>query len=135
MHQNGPTILVVDDDEDDLFFITYAIQRAYPLLHTAVATNGTEALHYLERAKQNRAFPVFILLDINMPRMNGKETLSRIKADPQLASIPLVVFSTSALPSERLFCTHYGVEMVTKPDTFLELERVLQKILSHAVFP
>lgn len=124
-------ILCVDDDVDDLFFITSIIQKEEPSFQTEVATNGAEALRYLEEAKEKGTLPALILLDINMPMVNGKEVLSKMKADAALATIPVVVFTTSNLPSDRLFCAHYGVDLATKPGSVPEMERLIQKLLNR----
>jgi CheY-like chemotaxis protein len=129
MRSTAPLVLCVDDDADDLSFITSIIHKVDPSLATVTATNGREALTFLREAKQAAALPSLILLDINMPGMNGKEALASIKADAQLRSIPLVVFSTSSLPSDRLYCAHFGVDMITKPNYLADMERVLQKLL------
>jgi CheY-like chemotaxis protein len=131
MLPSPPTILCVDDDAEDLFFITSTIEKVYPSYQTVVAGNGEEALQYLQGAAREGTLPSLIILDINMPKINGKETLSSIKAAPRLKNIPIVVFSTSSMPSDRLYCAHYGIDMVTKPNTISELERVLQELLSH----
>ena len=123
------TILVVDDDGDDLLDITTAMQQADPTLHTAIAYNGEEAMDYLERAKQSGNLPRLITLDINMPRMDGRQTVAALKADPQLAQIPVVVFTTSSSEIDRSFCTLYGVLMVTKPHNYRDILGVAQQIL------
>jgi CheY-like chemotaxis protein len=129
MFSSAPLVLCVDDDVDDLSFITAIIHKVEPSLVTATAGNGREALTFLKEAKQSAALPALILLDINMPGMNGKETLASIKADSQLRHIPVVVFSTSSLPSDRLYCAHFGVDMITKPNYVADMERVLQKLI------
>lgn len=131
MLSSAPLVLCVDDDADDLSFITSIIHKVEPSFHVATAHDGREALSYLQAAERTSALPALILLDINMPRMNGKEVLAALKADRRLRSIPLVVFSTSSMPSDRLYCAHFGVDMITKPGTVDEMERVLQKLLSQ----
>lgn len=131
MRSSAPLVLCVDDDADDLSFITSIIHKVEPSFHVATAHDGREALSYLQAAEKMKVLPALILLDINMPRMNGKEMLAALKANRQLRSIPLVVFSTSSLPSDRLYCAHFGVDMITKPGTIGEMERVLQKLLNQ----
>lgn len=121
-------ILCVDDDADDLLFITSALQQVYPALHITVANHGVEALRHLEQMLQSGTPPCLITLDINMPRMDGKETLAALKHDPRFASLPVVVFSTSGSAVDRLFCTRYGVELVTKPDRYEDVVRVVQSL-------
>lgn len=128
------TVLCVDDDPDDLQIITSIIKELEPDLLTATAADGEDALAYLQRAKQSGPLPVLILLDINMPRLNGKQTLALLKADPVLKAIPVVVFTTSVQPSDRLYCAHYGSEMVSKPDSVPGMRSILQKVLCKALF-
>lgn len=134
MPPSSPLVLCVDDDADDLMFITSLLQKADPSLFTAIAHDGEEALAYLAKGKLKGVLPTLILMDINMPRMNGKVALAHIKADPVLQTIPVVVFTTSSLPSDRLYCAHYGVEMVSKPDTMAQMQQVLQKLLCQTLY-
>lgn len=134
MYSSSPMVLCVDDDADDLQFITSIIKEVEPSLSTTTASDGEDALTVLKKAKQVGTLPVLILLDINMPRMNGKQALAHIKSDPVLQTIPVVVFTTSAQPADKLYCTHYGAEMVTKPDTVSKMKSVLQKLLYGALY-
>ncbi|HEY1112230.1 MAG TPA: response regulator [Chitinophagaceae bacterium] len=123
-------ILCVDDDADDLLFITSALQQANAALRTAVAYNGVEALAFLEEVHRAHQLPSLVILDINMPRMDGKELLTALKKDARFASLPVVVYSTSGAGVDRLFCAHYGVELVTKPNTYDEVVSVMQYLYS-----
>lgn len=129
----SPYILCVDDDADDLLFITSALQQANPALRTAVAYNGVEALAFLEEVYRAQQLPSLIILDINMPRMDGKEVLAALKKDARFASLPAVVYSTSNAGVDRLFCAHYGVELVTKPYTYDEVVSVVQHLYSNTL--
>lgn len=121
-------ILCVDDDADDLLFISTALQQADPALHTTIAYNGVEALAVLEEAYAARHLPLLVIMDINMPRMDGKEVVASLKKDPRFASLPLVVYTTSNSGVDRLFCDHYGVKLVTKPYSYAEVINSVQNI-------
>lgn len=123
-------ILCVDDDADDLLFITTALQQADPALHTTVAYNGVEALALLEEAYAARHLPLLVIMDINMPRMDGKAVLAALKKDARFAALPVVVYTTSNSGVDRLFCNHYGVPLVTKPYTYTEVIASVQSIYS-----
>jgi CheY-like chemotaxis protein len=86
-------ILVVDDDAGDVLLVreAFAGKRIPHQLHTAV--DGVDALEFLREPGRPR--PDLVVLDLNMPRMNGREFLAEVKADPLLRSIPIVVLSTS----------------------------------------
>jgi CheY-like chemotaxis protein len=68
-----------------------------------------------------------------MPVLNGKETLSIIKSDEALKSIPVVVFTTSDSESDKRFCSFHGVEMITKPPNFHSFRSIVQKLLRFCV--
>jgi CheY-like chemotaxis protein len=66
--------------------------------------NGQEVMDYLQNAGQKATYPSLIILDINMPIMDGKETLSRIKQSEEFNDIPLVIFTTSNSELDKLYC-------------------------------
>ena len=93
--------------------------------------DGVELLDYLHRRGQHADAPrpVLILLDLNMPRMDGREALAQIKADPKLRSIPIVVLTTSK--DEQDVATTYGLGVnafITKPVTYLGLVEVMKVV-------
>ena len=90
--------------------------------------NGKEAINYLQQTKEEH-FPCLIILDINMPVLDGKETLTFIKRHEHFSKIPVVVFTTSASELDKLFCRKFGTEMITKPPTFDNLEAAVIKLL------
>lgn len=92
MHQIGPILLVEDNDADVL-----AVQRAFEELGISNpvvnVVNGEDALLYLQRP--NNPWPVYIILDLEMPRMNGFEFLEIVKADETLKTIPVIILTSS----------------------------------------
>jgi len=120
----------VDDDPDDRELIRNAIFRVDPSYSVAHATNGKEAIQYLKRAGDSD-LPCLVILDINMPVMDGKQTLEEIKRNDKWNQLPIVVFSTSAHPSDLSFCREYGVELVTKPANFNQITIEAERLLQH----
>lgn len=123
-------ILYAEDDPDDLFMIRQAFEQfdgATALLH---ATNGFDALEQLNQAKQNQQLPCLIILDINMPGMNGREALIRIKESEDFKNIPVVLFTTSSSELDKAFARKWGAEFITKPLVFSELEELARRFLS-----
>lgn len=90
------TILCVDDDKDDLLMLREAINKSGTTYHIMEAFDGQHALELLQQMQQTGLLPCLIILDINMPRMDGKQTLLALQNDPLLAAIPVVLFSTSS---------------------------------------
>jgi len=130
---NTKTVLCVDDDADDREIVCFTIGEIDPSMEVVHAADGIEALDYLAKAKEEAALPCLIILDINMPRMDGKQTLAEIKKDEDLSTLPVVVFSTSNSAIDKLYCDRFGVELVTKPTTMhtiqAEVKRLLQPCL------
>ena len=126
------TILLADDDEDDRLMTRDALRDAR--LHNDLRTvvDGVELLEYLRREgrfsdPRESPRPGMILLDLNMPRMDGREALAAIKATPELRSIPVVVLTTSKAEEDVIRTYDLGVNsFITKPVTFLGLVEVMK---------
>lgn len=97
--RNGHPIMVVDDDRIDLMTVKRAIRDLKVTNPLITATDGETALDMLRVIPER---PCLILLDINMPRMNGLELLGELKGDPSLRSIPVVMLTTSKEDSDKL---------------------------------
>ncbi len=123
-------VLCVDDDPDDRELIRNAIFKVDPSYTVAHATNGKEALQFLVRASDNE-LPCLVILDINMPVMDGKQTLLEIKKNKKWNEMPVVVFTTSSHPSDYSFCQQLGVELVTKPANFNQITSEAERLLQH----
>lgn len=119
-------ILFVEDDADDREMILYAVNEINPLVHTVFAENGLQAVEYLEQAK-NTSLPCLVVLDLNLPLLDGKETYRKIKHELKLESLPVIVFSSSQNPNDKNLFASWGVEFITKPDN----PSYLNKIVSH----
>jgi CheY-like chemotaxis protein len=128
------TILLADDDPDDrkLTQDAFVENRLVNVLHCV--EDGEELMEYLRRQgryvdQKDAPLPGLILLDLNMPRKDGREALKEIKADPELRRIPIVVLTTSKAEEDILRTYDLGVNSyVTKPVTFkslVELVKVL----------
>lgn len=125
------TMLLVDDDNDDLLLLKHAIAEVNPQVIIDVASDGEAAIKYLEKAFRDNSPPSVIVLDLNMPNLNGRETIELISCNPALNSIPIVVFTTSESKSDRQFCENYKVEMITKPFNMKLLYDNARKIIAY----
>jgi CheY-like chemotaxis protein len=111
----APTILYIDDDSDDCLFLRSSLEDAGKATNLICATDGEEAVAYLN-AVSATGLPDLIVLDLNMPRWDGKQTLSYLKSQPHLASIPVVIFSTSENKIDKETCAKIGAaSYITKP--------------------
>lgn len=126
-------ILWADDDVDDLMLMRHVLQDLEDNYNITEVHNGQEALEYLYNAKQTKMLPCLIILDMNMPVLDGKETLTRLKNDEELSQIPVVFFTTSNSQIDKLYCKHNGVEMITKPPKYSNLKEAVQKLLQYCM--
>ena len=122
-------ILWADDDKDDLMLLRHVLQDIGEEYDIREVHNGSEALEYLEKGKKAANLPALIILDMNMPVLNGKEALNVIKKDEALKDIPLVFFTTSNSELDKLYCKRFGVEMVTKPPKYASLRETVRQLL------
>ncbi len=126
------TILMADDDRDDRLLAKEAFQEAQLKNELRFVEDGVALLDYLHRrdgysAPDAAPFPGLILLDLNMPRKDGREALEEIKADPKLRAIPIVVLTTSQAEEDIIRSYNLGVSgFITKPVTFEGLIEVMK---------
>lgn len=131
-HQGIKLILMADDDQDDIFLLKQAVASSGLPVEIRPVLNGEELLDYLlgwSRHQDCRRFPEpsLILLDLNMPRKDGREALAAIKAHPFLKKIPVVIYTTSMDPQDIQWCYETGAnDYVTKPSNFPDLVAVVQ---------
>jgi CheY-like chemotaxis protein len=128
MDEKVINILLVDDDEVDVMTVKRAFARANISNPIFVATNGLEALEMLRKD----AMPAkrrLVLLDINMPKMNGIEFLRELRADPELQSITVVALTTSNADRDRVEAYKLNVAgYLLKPVTFQQFAEVMATI-------
>lgn len=124
------SILYAEDDPDDLFMIRQAFEQFDGTTKLIHAANGFEAMEQLNRAKRNKELPCLIILDINMPGMNGREALIRIRQSEDYKTIPVVLFTTSSSELDKSFAKKWGAEFVTKPLVYSELQELSRRFLS-----
>src|ERR1700727_172004 len=94
---NPREVLLVEDSPGDVRLLREALQNANPTAHLHVVTDGTEAITFLSQqgVYANSPRPCLILLDLNLPKMDGRQVLAHIKQDATLKSIPTVILTTS----------------------------------------
>ena len=131
MNSYTKTILCVDDDPDDLSMLREAINEIGTDFQIHEAFDGLHALELLRQMKEEGALPCLIVLDINMPRMDGKQTLVALQKDHAYAAIPVVLFSTSSSILDITFSRAKQVELITKPINYEALRNAADKLLSY----
>ena len=123
-------ILLVEDSPSDVRLIREALKDAKVPVQIAVARDGVDAIEYLRQSETGQTVrPDMVLLDLNLPRKNGKEVLAEIKAAPGLKQIPVLVMTSSR--SEEDVCEAYELNAncyITKPGDLQEYVHVVRAI-------
>ena len=133
MQRNGRpiTILVADDDADDRMLIEDAFTESKLQNPLNFVEDGEQLLAYLKREGdyadlKGKPYPGVILLDLNMPKMDGRTALAKIKEDEKLCRIPVIILTTSKAEEDILRTYNLGVNsFITKPVTFDGLVKVV----------
>ena len=127
------TIVYAEDDLDDLFILRQAFQK-HDHIEVVHAPDGKIALVMLEEMVSVSELPCLVILDINMPVMNGREALQAIREHEILCKLPVVLFSTSNSSADKLFAESYEAIMITKPVEFSNLELIVEQFIDRCNF-
>jgi CheY-like chemotaxis protein len=120
------TVLIIDDDEDDRFFMEQAFKTDSPATQLYLAPDGQQALDLLSLAQP---LPDVVILDLNMPGLNGFEVLERLKQSMQYQHIPVVILTTSDASAHQERCRQLGaIDFITKPVTYSGLSDIAERI-------
>lgn len=129
--------IIAEDDEDDQLLIREALDSSGVLNPYVFVNDGVELLEYLKGEdpadpESRLRTPTIILLDLNMPRMDGREALQKIKSDPDLKKIPVVILTTSKAQEDIIRSYETGVNsFITKPVTFEGLIKVIRQFQKY----
>jgi CheY-like chemotaxis protein len=126
-------ILLVDNDVHEVKRTEAALRSAEPRLEVVVANDGSEALDYLYRRGKHQSSPhtapLFVLLNLNLPKVDGFEVLRTVKQDNRLKAIPIIVFTSSRRPDDVESCYRLGANAyIVKPDAPGKLNETMQAL-------
>jgi CheY-like chemotaxis protein len=129
-------ILIAEDDDDDKLLILKAFEKCLPKENVTCVSDGEDLINYLSKTSStdDSIYPVpdIILLDLNMPRKDGKTTLQEIKSHEDYRKIPVIIFTTSNLKEDIQFTYKMGSSsFITKPGTFEDLVKVTKEIKNY----
>jgi CheY-like chemotaxis protein len=127
------SILLVEDSPDDVEITRRALSRGQVKNHLLVARDGQEALDILfARRDTDGALPGLILLDLNLPKVDGREVLEKIKSDPKLKRVPVIAMTSSTREEDVLRTYDLGVNtFISKPVKFEDFIRVIATIRDY----
>ncbi len=135
--QQNSLLLVVEDSNEDFEALQRFLRRSPIIIPVQRCVNGEQALAFLYHTGKytdpNTApRPSLIVLDLNLPKTDGREVLRRIKLDDSLKKIPVVVFTTSNNPKDIEVCYQYGANSyIIKPINFTQLKRNIQLLVEY----
>ncbi len=108
-------ILYADDDPDDLDLVKDVFKEYSETVELLTFPTGEEMLEYIQQMPPDSPLPCLLILDINMPRLNGFEALKKIRHIKGFEEIPAVIFTTSTMPHEKKKAVDHNAGFVTKP--------------------
>jgi CheY-like chemotaxis protein len=128
-----PHILIADDDDEDRLLLRSAFEEIALTSDIHYLEGGFQVLQYLDALPETVIFPALIVLDLNMPKLDGIETLKRLKNNPRYMHIPVIVYTTSVHILEKEQCLALGaVDFIKKPVSFPGIKSVARFLLEWA---
>ncbi len=122
-------ILLAEDDDDHYFIAQKAFQQSQLPFKLERVVNGKELIQHLEKMKQKNQSPSVIVLDLNMPRMDGREVLQIIAQHEEWSKIPIVALTTSPNEEDESLCLQRGVKRyLQKPVSFQEIVDIMNSL-------
>ncbi len=126
-----PSILLVDDDPEDRELLMHAFLQITDEHHLTSLQSGKMLMDLLAHI-DDRELPCLIVLDSNMPEINGKQTLKLLQDNPRYQQIPKIIYSTSSLVRDRVECLSLGAkDYLVKPNSVNEILHAARKMLDH----
>jgi len=127
-----PEIFIVDDDKEDQMIMAEYFSELGLGDRVKFFSNGEMTINFLESTDDDSTLPGLIVLDLNMPVLNGTQTLLHLKRDMRYKHIPIIIFSTSENENERRKCLSYGaVDYLVKPMNYEEGEAIVKRFASY----
>jgi CheY-like chemotaxis protein len=124
-------VVYADDDPDDIELVEEAFKQYANNVEVLTFSNGSQALSFLKNLADDDPLPCLIILDINMPVLDGKEALVRLRQMDKYNAVPVVLFTTSSMPIDKSFANHYNAGFVTKPLGYEQMEIITRQFIDH----
>lgn len=124
-------VLYADDDEDDRELLEKSFNAFSSNVEIVTFVNGVEIIRYLEDLNGLDPAPCLIILDINMPLLNGKEALERIRGMHRYFEVPAILFTTSVQLADKTFAERHNAGFITKPIYAEQLTSIVEIFVDH----
>lgn len=126
-------VIYADDDEDDLLLVEQAFLDYSSKVELVPFMDGRLALKYLKDLPKGEKLPCLIILDINMPGMDGKKILRELSTIKKYAKTPKILFSTSSDPADKAFAAKFEAGYITKPMNMKQLEAIVKQFVDYCI--
>ena len=130
--EKSPFILIVDDDPDDIFLLSNALMSKDPSIKIVEAYEGNAALILLEEMIASLELPDLIIIDINMPVMDGRQFLNILKSRPETKNIRTILYSSSVNLFDKMHAQAMQTELIVKPSLPEKLNKLAHRIYGWA---
>lgn len=124
-------VLYADDDTDDLELVAEAFSKYNNHVDLVTVADGLQALSYLNNIPEGEKTPCLVILDINMPRLNGRETLLQMRELDRFQDVPAILFSTSSQPMDKEFAKANNAGFITKPLDYRQMDLIAEQFIDH----
>ncbi len=125
------TVLYADDDIDDLELVKEVFSKHSQNVEIICVNNGLQAIEFLENIPPHQPDPCLIILDINMPRLNGKQALEQIRQMDRFQNAPVILFTTSTHPKDKHFAESLNAGFITKPIDYSQMHHIADVFIHH----
>lgn len=122
-------IVYADDDPDDLELVREAFAGYSDKVEVLTFSNGAKVLSYLNSKTEET--PCLIILDINMPIIDGRQVLRQIRGSDRYAEVPIVLFTTSSNPEDKIYAEKYRAGLITKPIEYQQMGCIADEFIGH----
>jgi chemotaxis family two-component system response regulator Rcp1 len=137
VNEHKTRILLAEDNDGDVFLVRRALEKRGIAHELVVAHNGEQALDWLESTETRELAPELILLDLNLPRIDGAQLLSHIRKSDRFARTPVIVLTSSDSPKDRQMALELGANLYFRKPTdlksFMDLGRIVEETLRPVV--
>jgi CheY-like chemotaxis protein len=124
-------VLYADDDPDDIQLVSESFEKYSQNVEIVTVNDGIEVLSYLDKISPFSPSPCLVILDINMPLLTGKDVLVRIRDNEKFRDVPVILFTTSSLPTDLAFAKKYKAGFITKPLNASQMSKITNEFIEH----
>lgn len=124
-------VVYADDDPDDIELVEDAFRQYANNVEVVTFSDGSQALSYLRNLSEAEPMPCLVILDINMPVINGKDVLVRLRQMDRFEEVPVVLFTTSSMPVDKNFASQHKAGFITKPLGYEQMEMITKEFINH----